>query len=126
LLSTPDEDLVNNLGALLPLLALAALFWFLVLRPAQRRQRDQAALVSRLEPGLEVMTTSGMYGTVRTLDDDVAVLEVAPGVTMRFAKQAIMRIVTPPQPAETSSDASENATADGVEADNAPGTSPST
>jgi preprotein translocase subunit YajC len=43
------------------------------------------------------VTTSGLYGTVSAVEDDVVVLEVAPGVTNRYAKQAIMRVLTPDQ-----------------------------
>lgn len=67
------------------------LMWVLFIRPQQRRLRAHQALVARLQLGDEVMTTSGMYGTVTALDDEVAHLEVAPGVVVRLARGAVAR-----------------------------------
>jgi preprotein translocase subunit YajC len=78
-----------------PLLLLVVAFYFLIMRPQRNRQREAASLQSSLAPGLEVMTSSGLYGRIEHLDDDVAVLEVAPGTRVRWARQAIARVVTP-------------------------------
>jgi len=85
-----------KLESLLPLLLLVVLFYLLVLRPAQRRQRAAAAVVSALRPGAQVMTTAGLYGTVRSVDDDTVELEIAPGVVVRLIKQAVGKVVTAP------------------------------
>jgi preprotein translocase subunit YajC len=77
------------------LIAIAAIFYLLILRPARRRQQQSAQVQSQLVPGVQVVTTAGLYGTVSAVEDDVVVLEVAPGVTNRYAKQAIMRVLTP-------------------------------
>ena len=47
---------------LLPLIVIGGAFYLLFIRPAQRRQRASAATVSALQPGVEVMTTAGLYG----------------------------------------------------------------
>ena len=85
----------GSAGLLIWLVALAAIFYLLILRPSRRRQQQAVQVQSRLVPGAEVVTTSGLYGTVSAVEDDVVVLEVAPGVTNRYAKQAIMRVLTP-------------------------------
>ena len=79
------------------LLVLAApLFgiWYLLIRPAQRRQRELAEVRSSLAPGQDVMTTSGLHGRIRAVQGDVVLLEVADGVVLRFATGAIA-VVTP-------------------------------
>ncbi len=65
------------------------LLWFLIVRPQQRRIRDQRAMVLALEVGDDVITSAGIYGTIVDLDGDVAVLEVADGVRLRIARLAI-------------------------------------
>jgi preprotein translocase subunit YajC len=85
----------GSAGLLIWLVALAAIFYLLILRPSRRRQQQALQVQSHLVPGAEVVTTSGLYGTVSAVEDDVVVLEVAPGVTNRYAKQAIMRVLTP-------------------------------
>jgi preprotein translocase subunit YajC len=79
---------MNLLLFLLPLAVLA-----LLMRQQQRRLRQHQALVAGLEVGDEVVTTSGIFGTIIDLDDDIAMLEVAPGVTLKVAKRAIGGIV---------------------------------
>jgi len=96
---------VESLSALLPLVIILLAFWLLIIRPARTRTRQQAQLLSELTPGQEVMTTSGLYATVASVEDDVLVLEASPGVPTRWAKAAVARIVPPPTPSDTAGDA---------------------
>ncbi len=78
---------------LLPFLVLALFivaFWFFVQRPARARQQAQQAVVTALEPGQEVMTTAGMFGTVKEVTDTKVALEVADGVVVWLLRQVIM------------------------------------
>jgi preprotein translocase subunit YajC len=77
------------------LLASLAIFYFVMIRSARSRQREAVAVQSRLATGLEVMTTSGLYGRVVGVDDEAVTLETSPGVTSRWARAAIARIVSP-------------------------------
>jgi len=81
---------------LLPLMFIA--LWAIVILPQQRRMRAHQALVSVLKEGDEVMTTSGILGTITALDDEVLHLEVAPGVTLRVVRAAIARRMNEPEP----------------------------
>jgi preprotein translocase subunit YajC len=78
-------------GFLLPLLLLGVVFYFLLIRPQRRQRQKQQELLSSLQVGDEVQTIGGMFGTVRSLDDTSVMLEVAPGVQVRFVKGAIAR-----------------------------------
>lgn len=96
---TAQDSGSGSAGLLFTLLLLAALFYFLIIRPARNRQRQAMRVQSQVEPGVEVMTTAGLFGTVKSVEDDVVILEVAPGVTNRYARQAIMRVISPePEP----------------------------
>src|SRR5258705_8858978 len=81
---------------LLPLMFLA--LWAIVILPQQRRMRAHQALVSALQEGDEVMTTSGILGTITAMDDEVLHLEVAPGVTLRVVRAAVARRMNEPEP----------------------------
>jgi preprotein translocase subunit YajC len=85
---------VTALVNLLPFLVIVA-FYLLVIRPGRARARAQLALQASLAVGQEVMTTSGLIATVTGVEDDVVLLEAAPGVTMRWAKPAVARVVSP-------------------------------
>jgi preprotein translocase subunit YajC len=86
---------VNDLAALLPLVAILALFWFMVVRPQQRRQKDVVRLQQSIEVGQRVMMSSGIYGTVVSLADDRARLEIAPGTQIDIARAAIAKVDEP-------------------------------
>jgi preprotein translocase subunit YajC len=88
-----DFPLVQDFVPVLFLVGIALLFWVLLIRPQARRQRELAHMQSTLEVGDEVMLTSGVFGTVRGLDDDVAQVEIADGVTIRVARGAVGRVV---------------------------------
>ncbi|MFC5746709.1 preprotein translocase subunit YajC [Actinomadura rugatobispora] len=79
---------------LLLLLAVPLVFYFLLIRPQSKRRKEQMQMQSALAPGARVMTTSGMYADVVSVDDDGLVLEIAPGVQARFVKQSVMQVVT--------------------------------
>ena len=90
---------MEALSALFPFALILAAFYLLIIRPARTRQRAALQLQERLAPGLEVMTTSGVYGTISAVEDGAVAVEVAPGVVIRFAKAAIAQVLTPEESA---------------------------
>jgi preprotein translocase subunit YajC len=84
---------------LLPIFAVAAVMWLLLIRPARKRQQEQAKLVAALAPGQRIMTTSGLLGTVVRVGEAVAV-EVAEGVVVEFVPPAIARVLPDRQPSD--------------------------
>jgi preprotein translocase subunit YajC len=81
----------NPASLLLFLGLMAVVFYFLMIRPQQRRMRAQRELMKSLEVGDEVQTIGGMFGTIRSLDDDSVTVEVSPGIEIRFVRGAIAR-----------------------------------
>ena len=86
---------MNDLAALLPLVAILALFWFMVIRPQQRRQKAVVSLQNSIEVGQRVMMSSGVFGTVTSIVDDRARLEIAPGTEIEIARAAIAKVDEP-------------------------------
>ena len=71
----------------------------------RRAQRNRISLEQRLVPGAEVVTTSGLHGSVDEVDDDGTVLlEIAPGWVTRWEKAAVARILEPPTNEEPEED----------------------
>jgi preprotein translocase subunit YajC len=89
---------VDGLVGLLPLVAIALLFWLLIIRPASRRQKDQVRMQSSLDVGDEVMLTSGIFGTITAIVDDRLMVDIASGVTIQVARGAIGTVVPLDQP----------------------------
>lgn len=84
-------------GSLLfPLLMIAglfAVFYFMLIRPNKRRRQAMEKLQSELAIGDEVMTSSGLYGTVADLDEKTVILETSEGVYSRYARGAILEVI---------------------------------
>ena len=82
-------------GSLVFLVLMVGVFYFLLIRPQQRRARAQKELTQSTEVGDEVVTIGGIFGVVREVDDDSVLLEVAPGTELRFLRSAIARKLLP-------------------------------
>lgn len=87
------QDGSNALVQFLPLIFIIFIFYFLLIRPQKKRAEEHRRLIDSVEAGDEVMTGSGIYGTVREVRDDHMLLEIAPGTTVRVARGAIAQRV---------------------------------
>ncbi|HEX3961431.1 MAG TPA: preprotein translocase subunit YajC [Trebonia sp.] len=105
--------------------AIFALVYVFMIRPQQRRRQQAAQKSNTVAPGAQVRTTAGMYATVVEVDGDDVVLEVAPGVEVRYMKRAIMEVVSPGDPVEdeyeADADVEDTDDAGEYDADNADG-----
>jgi preprotein translocase subunit YajC len=79
---------------LIPIVLLFGLMYFLLIRPQQKRVREQQDIVKSLEVGDEILTTAGLYGTVTMIDGEVMLVEVADGLEVRMSKSAVSQLVT--------------------------------
>jgi len=80
--------------AYLFILVMLAVIWFFLIRPRQRRMREQQRQVAAIEVGDDVVTAGGLYGTVRELEDGEVRLEIAPDVVVRVARRAVAAVLT--------------------------------
>ena len=67
-------------------------FWAIVMRPARNQQKRVQALQASLEVGQQVVLSSGIFGTIRALDEGRVELEVAPGTVLTVARQVVVRL----------------------------------
>ena len=108
---------------LLLLIALVFIgFYFLMIRPQQRRRQQVQQQQNTVTPGARVRTTAGMYATVSAVDGDDVVLEVAPGIDVRYMKRAIMEVIAPgeAEAGETAEDTHDGYAEDDVAEDDEP------
>jgi preprotein translocase subunit YajC len=80
---------VEGLVPLLPIVGIFLVFWLLVVRPGVRRERERRTMQAALSVGDKVILTSGFYGTIASLDDERADIELAPGTTVTVALGAV-------------------------------------
>ncbi len=98
----------GGIVSFLPLIAIFAIFYFLLIRPQQKKQKDQRLMLENLKKGDRVITQSGIHGTIVKVKDQTFIIEVAEKVKMEFSKSAITArktgIETTPPSVEASSD----------------------
>ena len=75
------------------IVALFAFFYFLIIRPQRKRQKEQETMLSDLMVGDEVATNAGILGKVRKMDDSYIVLKVAENVELKFQRSAIFAVL---------------------------------
>ena len=77
----------------LPIILIFAVFYFLLIRPQQKRAKDHRALLSSLKVGDQVLTSGGIYGRVTGLRDDVLTLEISDKVRVKVSRGHIAGVV---------------------------------
>jgi preprotein translocase subunit YajC len=75
------------------MVGLLVVMYLVVIRPQSRKRKEMQAMQHNVDVGTEVLTIGGLYGTVVGTDDESVTLEVSPGVTNRYARGAIGKIV---------------------------------
>ena len=83
----------NSIMSFLPLIALVAVFYFLILRPQSKRAKEQKAMISALQRGDEVVTVGGNVGTVNKVYDQYVGVEIAENLVVTVQKSAIQSVL---------------------------------
>ena len=90
----------SGIALFLPLILIMVIFYFLMIMPAQRRQKKVAEMLRNLKTGDKVITNGGIYGTIAGLDDDSVQLRIAEQVKIKVSRAAIAGLQAEP-PKET-------------------------
>lgn len=77
------------------ILVVMGLFYFMAIRPAQKKMAAQMTMQNSLEPGQRVVLTSGLYATLHHVGERQVVAELAPGVEVTLTKSAVAQLVKP-------------------------------
>lgn len=91
--AAPANPMIGTLLNAVPILAMLLIFYFLLIRPQQQRQKQTETMLKALKKGDRVLTNGGIYGTVVGVDDSKAVLKIADDVKVEFSKSAIVQVV---------------------------------
>ena len=81
----------SGIAGFLPLIVLVGVFWFMIMRPQQRRVKEQRMLLANVKQGDKVVAAGGIVGTVRRVDDDILSLQVADNVVIKVDKGSVSK-----------------------------------
>jgi len=79
-----------------PFVAMAVIFWFLILRPQMRQQKAQREKIGGIKKGDQVLTGGGFVGKVIKVDETYAEIELAPNIKVKALKSTISDVIVPP------------------------------
>jgi preprotein translocase subunit YajC len=82
----------GGIGAFLPLILMFAIFYFLLIRPQQKKAKQHKQLLSALKKGDRVVSSGGLHGVVTGLTDDVVTMEIAPKIRVKVSRGSIAGI----------------------------------
>ena len=83
----------GGFGALVPLILMFAIFYFLLIRPQQKKQKQHKQMLGNLKKGDRVITSGGLYGRVTGISDTVLTLEISEKVRVKVARHSISSVV---------------------------------
>ncbi len=86
-------------GALMPLVLIFVVFYFLLIRPQQKKQKAHQAKLEAIRRGDKIMLGGGIYGTVTKVQEQDLTVEIAEGVKVTAARATVLDVLTKPEPA---------------------------
>lgn len=90
--ASPTPAQPSGLMTMLPLVFIFVIFYFVLIRPQQKRQKEHAKLVAAVKTGDRVVTSSGIHGVISNVKDNTVLVKIADNVKVEFDRAAIVTI----------------------------------
>jgi len=88
------QTAANPVASFLPLIAIVAIFYFLVFMPMQKQKKAQAQMLANLQAGAEILTTGGIIGTIVSIAGDMLILRVKPdNIKLQVSRASVASLV---------------------------------
>jgi len=84
---------MNSYLQFIPIVLMFVAMWFILIRPAKKRQQETQNMQSNLQRGDKVITIGGLHGVIDSIEDTAVTLKISENVRVKFDRQAIGRIV---------------------------------
>ena len=89
-----DGNILEGLSGFLPIIILFAIFYFLLIRPQQKKAKEHKEMVANLKRGQRIVSSAGIYGTVQSIDDTTIGLEIADKVKIKMARNNVAAVLS--------------------------------
>jgi preprotein translocase subunit YajC len=86
----------GGFGAFVPLILMFAIFYFLLIRPQQKKAKQHKQLLAALKKGDRVVSSGGLHGVVTGLTDDIVTMEIAPKIRVKVSRGSISGVASKP------------------------------
>jgi len=100
--AAPGQPQTNILLQMAPLVFIFVIFYFLLIRPQQKKAKDHTKLISSVKTGDQVVTNAGIHGVVANVKDNTLIIKIADNVKVEFDRAAVAVVVKSPSESATS------------------------
>ena len=90
----------GGMGMLVPMLLILARFYFMMIRPQQRKEKERRKMIEELRAGARVVFAGGFIGTIKEAREKTFLIEIAPGVSIEIARESVSGVVPEAAPAK--------------------------
>lgn len=95
LIAQQAQDPTGNLISTIVMFgAIFAIFYFMVMRPQQKRAKEREKMLANVQKGDKVVTSGGLHGTIAGMEDNIIILQVSDNVKLKFEKAAITTVLS--------------------------------
>ncbi len=102
--SKPDATQTSALGSMLiPFICIGVIFYFLIIRPQTKRQKEQEKLIKSLKTGDKVVTSGGIHGLIANVKETTVIIKIADSVKIEVDKSAVSVVSKKPEEAAAAS-----------------------
>ena len=84
----------GGIAGFLPIIILFVIFYFLLIRPQQKKAKEHREMISNLKKGARIITSGGIYGTIISLDDTIVGLEIAEKVKIKITRGNVAAVAS--------------------------------
>ena len=85
----------GGMGMLVPMLLILAIFYFMMIRPQQRKQKELRKMIESLRAGAKIVFAGGLMGTIVEATEKTFKVEIAPGTVIEIARSSVTGVITP-------------------------------
>ena len=88
------------MGMMVPMLLILAIFYFMMIRPQQRKEKERRKMIEDLRAGAKIVFAGGLMGTIQEATEKTFKVEIAPGTTIEIARSCVSGVVSSEEPAK--------------------------
>lgn len=89
----------GGMGMMVPMLLILAIFYFMMIRPQQRKEKERQKMIEELRAGAKIIFAGGLIGVIQEASEKTFKVEIAPGVAVEVARSSVTAVVPPETPA---------------------------
>ena len=88
-----DQSGTGGISTIVMFVMIGVIFWFMIYRPQKKRQKERENLISKMEKGDKVITSSGIHGTISQIEETTILVQVSDNTKLRFEKASVNQVV---------------------------------